>query len=81
MLPLERFLALRELVQEIRAGPSGGALLVIVWGAEESSASKAGQHLLLAVSLKFFCSQHCMSPPVPTPHGGASEVPSGAVSH
>lgn len=67
MLPLKCFLALQELVREIRAGPSGGALPIIVWGAEKSSASKAGQHLLLAVSPKGFCSQHCSESSCPNP--------------
>lgn len=40
MLPLERFLAMRELVQEIWVESAGGALPAIVWSMEKGRASQ-----------------------------------------
>ena len=42
MLPLECFLAMRELVQEIWVESAGGALPAIVWGMEKGRASQPG---------------------------------------
>lgn len=71
MLPLEGFLALGVLVQEIRAESSGGEQPAIVWGAEKGRASSA-------LPISCFPEGHLftvMNPSLPCPCRGASKGP------